>query len=453
MKNNNGKGGLAFWIVAGVMLLGGMWPVAVPMILFKLFGPDKKKSDYYQAPPLSRNYTYTPNRTSTSTYFYENGQRVYPSGQPAASNNTVNTRYGEYSASTVSQVARSMTQTPEASKLSTGLLFGFGFFLALIGLVGVTDTLSFFDFGEFMFSFSWLAGGVSMIAGGISLKRAAARYKKYLSIVGNTEAVEIAALAKKMGLKEKLVYKDLDKMCEKGYFGKGAYVNVELGYLFLNSEADEELSKYRAQAAEKQAAAKEQQAKEEIAEGYQKILRQIRDVNDRIAHEDMTRKIYVIEDVTRSIFTAVQNDPEKRGMIENFLSYYLPTTLKLLESYAKLEKSGLDGTNIDQSKKSIEDAMDSIVQGFKNQYDDLYKRDVLDIETEIDVMTNMLRQQQHTAADDFKIPAEEPKSAKKAAAPADSRSQFEKDFGLQHAGGTATAVYGGSAAAQQMEEK
>ena len=81
------------------------------------------------------------------------------------------------------------------------------------------------------------------------------------------------------------------------------------------------------------------------------ILAKIRDVNDRIPDEAMTEKINQIESITREIFRAVEQEPEKRGKIDRFMSYFLPTTLKLLESYANLERTNIAGKNISQKKE------------------------------------------------------------------------------------------------------
>ena len=83
------------------------------------------------------------------------------------------------------------------------------------------------------------------------------------------------------------------------------------------------------------------------------------------------------------------------------MSYFLPTTLKLLESYANLEKTNIDGKNINQSMRSIEIAMDTVVDGFKHQLDELYKSDAVSIETEIDVLTKMINRETATAQQEF----------------------------------------------------
>ena len=103
----------------------------------------------------------------------------------------------------------------------------------------------------------------------------------------------------------------------------------------------------------------------EAEEGYSGILRNIRRANDRIADPVLSAKIDRLEEVTAKIFQAVEADPKKRSSIDTFLNYYLPTTQKLLDSYAEFEATGVEGANLGQAKDRIEKTMDSIVAGFR----------------------------------------------------------------------------------------
>ena len=77
--------------------------------------------------------------------------------------------------------------------------------------------------------------------------------------------------------------------------------------------------------------------------------------------------------------------------MRKFLDSYLPTVVKLLEAYAEMEAQGVEGENIRESKRRIEDAMDTLVTAFENQLDKLFESDALDLSTDIDVMERMLR--------------------------------------------------------------
>jgi 5-bromo-4-chloroindolyl phosphate hydrolysis protein len=139
-----------------------------------------------------------------------------------------------------------------------------------------------------------------------------------------------------------------------------------------------------------QARPQAEKAPEQEESQYQAILREIRRLNDDIADEDVSERIYRIEDITAKIFATVEEKPEKLPEIKSFMSYYLPTTLKLLDSYATMERQGIDGENIAETKKRIEHILDTLVKGFEQQLDQLFKSDMLDITSDIDVLESMM---------------------------------------------------------------
>ena len=72
------------------------------------------------------------------------------------------------------------------------------------------------------------------------------------------------------------------------------------------------------------------------------------------------------------------------------MSYYLPTTLKILGSYAQMEAQGIEGENISAAKERIEGMMDKVVEGFEQQLDRLFQDDAMDITSDVAVLERML---------------------------------------------------------------
>ena len=139
------------------------------------------------------------------------------------------------------------------------------------------------------------------------------------------------------------------------------------------------------------------------ADQYQKILDELRRVNDAIPDEEMTDKISRLEAVSAKIFEQARTDPDKLPQMRKFMDYYLPTSLKLLNTYAELDKQGIEGENISESKHRIEQTMDTLVKAFETQLDKLFASDALDVSTDIDVMQNMLRADGLTDDAPFKL--------------------------------------------------
>ena len=122
----------------------------------------------------------------------------------------------------------------------------------------------------------------------------------------------------------------------------------------------------------------------------ERALSEMRRLNDSIADPVISAHIDHLEDVTGKILDHVAQQPEKRGQIRRFLSYYLPTTLKLLNAYDRMDEAGVSGVNIDGTKGRIAEMMDTISAAFDKQLDALFGGEALDISTDITVLEQML---------------------------------------------------------------
>ena len=358
------------WVVIAVLFLVGLAPIALVVLLVKLFGRDGKQRT--QAPPLQTDLPRQP-----------------AAGQPGRAQ----------------QAARKVTRSPAVKKYNAKKLKIVGIVVAAVGILGLNDPIDALFWSDYWMELYFLdllqyfavaAAGVALFCGGVSMDRQLKRYEKYLAVLGDREAMPVEELARTLGYPEKRVERDLGKMIDKGYFGGTAYLNMELGYLFRSGKADEALKKQRQK---EQTAA--QQPPKEAEEGYSGILRGIRRANDAIADPVLSAKIDRLEEITAKIFRAVEEDPRKKDRIGTFLNYYLPTTQKLLDSYAEFEAAGVEGENLRQAKSRIASTMDSIVAGFEHQLDELYKADALDVDSDIRVMETILKRDTASAARDF----------------------------------------------------
>jgi 5-bromo-4-chloroindolyl phosphate hydrolysis protein len=116
----------------------------------------------------------------------------------------------------------------------------------------------------------------------------------------------------------------------------------------------------------------------------------MRRLNDSIKDETISAQIDRLEQTAGKIIDTVVAQPSKLPQIRKFMNYYLPTTLKLLNAYDRMDSTGASGTNIDGTKGKIEDMLDTICKAFDKQLDSLYGEEALDISTDITVMEQML---------------------------------------------------------------
>ena len=109
-----------------------------------------------------------------------------------------------------------------------------------------------------------------------------------------------------------------------------------------------------------------------------------------IKDPEVRSKINEIIRITDKITQDAIDDPSDIPQIKKFFRYYLPTTIKLLNSYDRMASQGIEGENIDKSMKNITDMLDVAIEAYKKRLDSLFEDQALDIETDIDVMNQML---------------------------------------------------------------
>ena len=368
------------WIFIAVMFAVA-WPIGLILLLIKLSESGNKRKNA--------------RRTA--------GQ----SGQRTSQRVTAASPQAEKARSAVEQVTRTPDYTDKGAKAMKiiGAILGVAGCISL--LAAVADNLSFaihynewlYFLRQMFYPLGLLTGGVSLLLGSGAMKRRQRRFATYLRTVGQKQAVPLDYLARAADVSRKRVEKDVNLMLEKGMWGDEAYIDLGSGMLFKSQEAATAYfdAAHRAKAEQEQP----RQPAAAAPEGYAAILAQIRDLNDRIADERLSAQMDRMEQVAGRIFRLIEEDENKRAAAGTFLSYYLPTTLKLLENYAAFEEAGVSGENLSQAKAKIEKTMDSIVAGFEHQLDELYRTDAMDIDSDIRVMETMLRRDTASVADDF----------------------------------------------------
>ena len=120
-----------------------------------------------------------------------------------------------------------------------------------------------------------------------------------------------------------------------------------------------------------------------------------------IKDPEVRRKINEIMRITDKITQDAIDDPKDIPQIRKFMNYYLPTTLKLLNSYDRMSSLGIEGENLDRSMKNINEMLDAAIVAYKKRLDALFENQALDIETDIAVLNTMLERDGLTGGRDF----------------------------------------------------
>ena len=289
-------------------------------------------------------------------------------------------------------VQAQQAQKPAKEKKRDRLRFGKPMFFTGLGvsavgaialadnIAGVTSIVSFLR--EAFFPAGLLAVGIYLTVFGFLRARQSKRLQEYGAIINpKNEYVSIHELADRTGRPYRQVLNDLQKMVELGVWEQ-AWIDRKHGRLmFTEYSAEQMVSGGKTEP-------KPEPAGDKRAE---EVLRRIRDDNDRIADREMSLKIDRIELLTGEIFRYLSKHPEREGELRTFMDYYLPQTLKILETYAQLEAQGVETDNIRKAKDQISDLLDQLTESYERQLDKLFDTDVLDISADIDVMKKMLQ--------------------------------------------------------------
>lgn len=129
-------------------------------------------------------------------------------------------------------------------------------------------------------------------------------------------------------------------------------------------------------------------------------LAAIRASNDAIAEPALSAQIDDIESTCRTILLRLEEQPQMLSSLRTFLRHYLPTTKKLLDARAKIERE-VEAGGGGAIAQRIREAMADVQKAFKKQLTALDEFRFINLESEMDALSDMLKSEGLTADDDF----------------------------------------------------
>ena len=398
-KNSQEDLGWLKWPLVIILFSTGLWPLAI--IALAYFSRDNKKSRAKRVKTLDRDTQERVDRALRQAeervaHAREQVEReLGRESRPTAARETVEKKKQESVKQTQSKNAAAKPEKKQKEKTPGKALRIIGICLMVIGAIITLDFAASTLQGnwtllEDLFAgLGFLAGGGITLGRGEYLAKMSRRTKRYILAIGAADSMRIDEIAKRVNRTTAQTKKELEKLIEKGYLGEDAYIDHEKGYFV----------RFGATVEEDRPVVTE--VPKEAEEGYSGILRNLRLANDRIPDAELSEKIERLEQISALIFKEVEAHPEKRERIRTFFDYYLPTTQKLLDTYAEFDEMGVEGENLTNAKERIEQMMDAIVEGFEHQLDQLYSADAMDVVSDIKVMETMLNRDTASAAKDF----------------------------------------------------
>ena len=142
---------------------------------------------------------------------------------------------------------------------------------------------------------------------------------------------------------------------------------------------------------------------DELLETAGKYSEELVRLGTSITNEMIKSAIRDMVRIMGEIFGYVRLHPDKIRQIRQFVGYYIPTTIKLLNNYEEFERQRDKGENIKTSMKKIEEIIGSVKGAFEKELDDLFGDRALDISSEIAVMQKIIEEEGLSDNDPFKL--------------------------------------------------
>lgn len=260
-----------------------------------------------------------------------------------------------------------------------GAVFLFAGVMDAVDIIGAWQILP--DPGELFSDIVMAIGGGGALLTGLRMKSTRKLERLLDKVVGERDNIPLDELFAAAGIDAAKGRSTLESAIEHGYFGADAYIDNRTDTLVVRGAAPQPPRPEPKPKPKKPAAP---------ADEYAALLQQLHQVNDAIPDPVMTAKISQLETVSARIFQLAQEDPAKKAQLQKFMDYYLPTALKLLNTYASLSAQDVQGGNITEAKRNIERSMDLLVTAFENQLDKLFQSDALDVSADVAALEGML---------------------------------------------------------------
>lgn len=234
-------------------------------------------------------------------------------------------------------------------------------------------------------------------------------YTRFLRELGHNTVIPIRDLASSVQKSEKDTIKELMYMMNKGYF-KQARI-VENNSLFLLDIPTFKL--YKNQKNQMPNLSHEENKKivqdtstktskdkaEEIIKISSKEITSINLSISRIKNRNFLEKVIEIKKTIENITNIIKRYPEKAYVLDKFIEYYLPTTVKLIDAYTEYEIMESNDSKIKNSLAEIESSIEIINEAFEKIQLELMEDRTMDIKTDIDTMKILLNQEGYLEKD------------------------------------------------------
>lgn len=234
-------------------------------------------------------------------------------------------------------------------------------------------------------------------------------YTRFLRELGHNTVIPIRDLASSVQKSEKDTIKELMYMMNKGYFKQARIVENDSLFLLdiptfkLYKNQKNQMPNLSHEENKKIAQDTSTKTNKDKAEEIIKISsKEITSINlsiSRIKNRSFLEKVIEIKKTIENITNIIKRYPEKAYVLDKFIEYYLPTTVKLIDAYTEYEIMESNDSKIKNSLAEIESSIEIINEAFEKIQLELMEDRTMDIKTDIDTMKILLNQEGYLEKD------------------------------------------------------
>lgn len=120
-------------------------------------------------------------------------------------------------------------------------------------------------------------------------------------------------------------------------------------------------------------------------------VREIRAMTIRIKNNEVAEEVRAIARTAMNIIDNFRKDPKDIKRARQFINYYLDATVKIVSRYVELSNAAVVTPEVEKSLKKVEEIMHSVRQTFEKQHEMLLQDDLLDLDTEVEVLKKTMK--------------------------------------------------------------
>ena len=238
---------------------------------------------------------------------------------------------------------------------------------------------------------------ISRLVSAIKFK---SRFDLYEELLGYRSLEFVDDLAFCSNQKAEIVVKDLQRATKLKLIPQGHFSNENRAFMVSNEVYNRYMEKpavydryFQKQIEERKRVKARTIRIRQLMELGEQYVQKLNGYTVIVKDKALSRKIGRMENLVSMIFHEIDVNPNQAQSLGVFLNYYLPTTEKLLDAYVTMGEKQESVKSITQTRKEIEEAINTIVSAFEGILEKLYEEQDMDITSDIAAIELSMKQE------------------------------------------------------------